>query len=1005
MILAQYNFNNPTYYTVSDGIPSNTIYSITQDVNGYIWMGSEGGICSFDGSNFKVFGEQNDLLPHIVTKTEFDNEQRLWINTFGPLRYIEDLQVKEFTGIKSPDLNWSYGLTHTDDDLLWLAMTNEIGVFNGKNLETHPFPHPKMQNSEFVKLILGSWGDTVYIHEEPFVYSMNGNEIIDSFHIQSIGEENYHNQVMWDFKFPNVFFNSKEGIVVYNFETRLEKTIDSSLTRSRDVIYLDNKLYLTDIEKGIWILHLDDEHNLQEKQKVLPEDFINQIYIDDRKNLWFTTYGKGLVFLPQEKKKIAHQIKIDNENHSQDFYSVQHDDAGTIWAGSFEGILTKITDKEQTDFSVQNKYNNALNRFLDIQIIAPDSVLIASDEYLLFFDRNTFNPLVKGSFKAIEQVGDSLISTSSSYSGVSAMEDLFELKKPLSILKAKEKLFKTIDPGRSYAASFKDGYYWIANAKQGLRSNDPNFKSLKSNKILEKIKANITDLCFKDDLLIMTTNGQGVFILKGNELAKINKLNGLSSNLCNAVEVSDDRIYIATNTGLNILKIIDWDIKSFEIEIIDEEDGLISNEVSDLSIFDDEIICATRKGLSRILKNEVRKSDIDLPVLISEVKCNNIQLPIDSTYILAPDENNIQIKFNVIDFENKKKTVFAYRMLGEHSDWLMTTSNEKDYNNLPPGEYEFQLGVFSPQSQDISLKQKFNFEIEVPFVDSLLFKYLVAVLLLFLLILGLIYYSDQVQKEKLRTLVDSKTLEIEEKLSELSETNEKLEESNKELKSFAYVTSHDLKSPLRNIHAFVELLRRKNSENFDAEDEEYMSIILNGTKRMRNIIDDLLMLSKLKNEAVAVDVDLNLILENVLKSIGYFGPTESLNIIKKKSLPVVKFSELKATQLIQNLIENGIKYNLSEQKQIVVDTEETEDFWILKIMDNGIGIDPKHQTSIFEIFKRLHAEDKYSGTGIGLAICKRIIESQKGSLLVESELGKGSTFIVKIRKKIKKRDL
>ena len=256
-------------------------------------------------------------------------------------------------------------------------------------------------------------------------------------------------------------------------------------------------------------------------------------------------------------------------------------------------------------------------------------------------------------------------------------------------------------------------------------------------------------------------------------------------------------------------------------------------------------------------------------------------------------------------------------------------------------------------------------------------------------------------------------LEIEQKLSEelqvsneelidtqnkLQESINKLEISNRELEQFAYVASHDLQEPLRMVSSFTQLLEKRYSDQLDDDADEFIEFIIEGSNRMKDLIDDLLIFSRLNTQAKPFE-SLN-IRESVNSVIKYLKPTIEENKAKLmiEDLPTINGDQSQIRQLFQNLISNSIKFHGDKSPEIHITCQNSFKNWLIGVNDNGIGIDPENQEKIFKIFNRLHTREEYPGTGIGLAICKRIVERHKGKIWVESEAGKGATFYFTIPK-------
>ncbi|WP_027366615.1 ATP-binding protein [Desulfocurvibacter africanus] len=231
-------------------------------------------------------------------------------------------------------------------------------------------------------------------------------------------------------------------------------------------------------------------------------------------------------------------------------------------------------------------------------------------------------------------------------------------------------------------------------------------------------------------------------------------------------------------------------------------------------------------------------------------------------------------------------------------------------------------------------------------------------------------------------------------------TMQELERSNAELESFAYVASHDLQEPLRMISSFLQLLEAEHVGGLDAEAREYIRFAVGGAVRMQDLIEDLLTYSRVGRKGKPfTSTDLGCALDTVIEDIGKLV-VETGTRITRDALPTVYADPTQMMQLLSNLIRNAIKFRKpDEPPRVHVGAREESHEWIVWVADNGIGIEPQYFERIFVIFQRLHARDEYPGTGIGLAVCKRIVERHGGRIWVESESGKGSTFFFSIPKR------
>ena len=221
---------------------------------------------------------------------------------------------------------------------------------------------------------------------------------------------------------------------------------------------------------------------------------------------------------------------------------------------------------------------------------------------------------------------------------------------------------------------------------------------------------------------------------------------------------------------------------------------------------------------------------------------------------------------------------------------------------------------------------------------------------------------------------------------------EELTRSNEELEQFAYISSHDLQEPLRMITSYLQLLQRRYQGHLDDKADRYIHFAVDGASRMQNLIKDLLEYSRVGTENKEPEsIDCEFLLNKVLSDIKAVIK-ENNATVSHDTLPKVMADSIQIIQVFQNLILNGIKFHGEQAPKIHIAAGKRANEWVFSVQDNGIGIDPQYSERIFEIFKRLHTREQFSGTGIGLAICKKIIERHGGRIWVESELGKGSTF-------------
>jgi len=255
-----------------------------------------------------------------------------------------------------------------------------------------------------------------------------------------------------------------------------------------------------------------------------------------------------------------------------------------------------------------------------------------------------------------------------------------------------------------------------------------------------------------------------------------------------------------------------------------------------------------------------------------------------------------------------------------------------------------------------------------------------------------VYFKDITERKNSEIQLKELNLELAKRAKDLMLTNAELEQ-------FAYVASHDLQEPLRMVSSFLQLLKKKYSDKLDDQALEYIHFAVDGSERMKQLILDLLEYSRAGSNEDALELlDLNKSLNEVFNLLAQSIAENNVKI-EVESLPKVMGVPSQIIQLFQNIISNAIKYkNTNFPPEITISTEEEATHWRFEIKDNGIGIDPQYHEKIFIIFQRLHNRKEYQGTGIGLSICKKIVERHGGRIWVRSNINEGCTFFFTLKK-------
>ena len=333
--------------------------------------------------------------------------------------------------------------------------------------------------------------------------------------------------------------------------------------------------------------------------------------------------------------------------------------------------------------------------------------------------------------------------------------------------------------------------------------------------------------------------------------------------------------------------------------------------------------------------------------------------------------------------KNIDKTVAYYDKLIKEKRAKETRSREIVYSNIEEKYINKKLNKENQElTKNIESKQR-NLVISIS-------------MLMFILSLLVLQFINNHRHKKLNDLLQINRQELE-------KSNKELAVSNEELERFIFIASHDLKTPIRNIVSFTNLLEKRLKSSTDENVHDYISFIKNGGIRLNNLIEDSLEYSKISNKEYYVEnkkVDLNQLIDELEFSVSNDMLTRNAKIIKLNHLPTINAHHASLVILFQNLIENGIKYNKSDTPIIQISSKRDEDFCFIHVEDNGIGIPYEYREQVFIMFSRLQNSEEYEGSGLGLASCRKIMEQLNGSIKLSSKKEKGSIFDIKFPTKM-----
>lgn len=333
----------------------------------------------------------------------------------------------------------------------------------------------------------------------------------------------------------------------------------------------------------------------------------------------------------------------------------------------------------------------------------------------------------------------------------------------------------------------------------------------------------------------------------------------------------------------------------------------------------------------------------------------------------------------------------AYPHLSQYATLKDRIVNQEQQKRMDQAQFKYEL---EKQGREIGL---LNQELELlqrkEAIDRRFRQFYIASFGLVALLLALFIYWYRLQR--------AHNTVLEEKNEKINQQNDMLQHLNAELKQFAYIASHDMREPLRSIGAFSSLLQRRQGDKLDDSGKEYLGFIREAVDRMSALLTDLLDYSKINSQQETEWIDMKGIIQTVKSNLNHqLMTTEGEIVVERRGIPYLDAVPTQMMQLFQNLISNSLKFRKPDVKPVVQVAGYAQDGGqVITIKDNGIGIDPKYKEKVFGMFSRLNNKEKFEGTGIGLATCKKIVQQHGGKIWVESEEGKGSTFFIWMPKK------
>lgn len=1024
------------HLTVADGLSENTIRAIAEDDKGYMWFGCEDGLNKYNGYEFTIYRNIADnpysISSRNITELFIDSKKRLWVVTSNGLNLYDPILdiFYNFQSNKYPALKPLYGniegITEDKEGIIWVT-TRDNGLYKIISLNEVPrrMSPPFEENCKHLDylipendstLLIGTWDGLFRFNKKTEKFMDLRPQYGRGYEVRSIFKDEKEN--LWVSTTDGLKIISKEGAlsIIKHDENNVNSLGGNNLN---NVIPYKKDIYLIGID-GLGIDMYDTKKQLfYHYSDELSSPNLNSLYKDSKGDIWAGTYLNGMNY-----SNTTTNLFVLKKNDPNSRRAIQKgiitgflkDDHNTLWITTDGGGIYRRNEGEENIIHYEAGKKGLTNNVI--------ITMMQDKEHFLWFSSYggglyKYDPQLD-SFYVYKN--DPLDNTSLFNNFTKSMVDFNDhiwvcgYGGGVSLLDKKTNKFQTYLHSNTNNTSIptdwvhtfyidKDSTLWLGtfDGISWYDSKNHNFKNyILKNRSSDSHQVDINTVIdiYQDSkgTLWLGTMGGGLISFNkktGKHYAYTFEKDGLSNNCIKSI-LEDDigNLWLATNNGITKFNIDTKKCKAFTVK-----DGLPHCSFYFNSKYKDEtgkIYFGSNNGYLVIDPMKTGVNSLVPPVVITKFKIFNEQISATSPHsplskdisqtneiILNYDQNSITFEFAALNFNSSQNNQYAYWLEGFDKTWFYS-SNQRTatYTNLNPGTYIFRVkgsnndGVWNERGTYIKII------IEPPYWKTWWFNLIGILLALTLLYLVYIWRTSLIRTKNtlLEEIVTQRT-------SELEEANERLE-------TFVYKASHDIKGPLKSIIGLT-VVGQKDVQDENAKN--YFDHILKSTRKLDNLLMDLLQITKVRKTTLQLEkINFNEMVASVLSSFENFPGYEKMKISIEIKENVPFYSDKKLLHsIIQNLIENPIKYLDTKKSPNILDIKisVTKKMTELIFTDNGVGISKESQKYIFDMFFK--ANENANGTGLGLYIVKTTVEKLQGSILLESEPGKGSTFTIR----------
>ena len=1036
--VSAYNNINFKNITSEDGLSQGTVETIIQDDQGYIWLGTNDGLCRYNGYEFKIYKHdeelENSITNNYIVDIKQDNSGNIWVGTANGLSKI-DTKTDLITNYNMNDEEKSLSHYNIGDILITKSGDVLVGTSDGLNIYNE-------KKDEFYRIF-------------------NKDSDLSSQFIRSLAED--ENQNIWvatNNGIDKIDIKNNKNIISF-------KTGDGKFDISENDIYVvryDPKGYIWAgaLKEGLNRIDINTNEVKQYKndyrdEKSLPGNYVKDILRDSSGNLWVGTDNGLAKYNEQTENFATYKNKIYDKTSlvNDEVFSIQEDESGLIWVGTYAGISmfdpnTNIEHYKKDPFDENSISDNSihgiyedkdgllwvgtnskgvnvinrknynvkhLNKTSKDYPISDDNIndVVGIDNKIFIATKNGLNEVDKD-LKTINiyNTEDGICNNNitalfadskknvwiGTANGISVLNtntnEIIDITDILTNHNIEDQYIKVIyedSKGNYWVGCFIDG---------GLVKIDPNKRTIENYRNKKEDKTSISSNNIRS--IVEDKNGN-IYIGTSYGLNKLNESNntferylekdGLSNNTVYGLLVDDNNnLWASTNLGISKL-----DTNTMTFETFNIIDGFQGNEFNGRAYYKNksgELFFGGINGLNIFRPNDINRSRYVPTVIFDEFKVNGKVYKDINNQEFKYNENTINISVFISNYKNTKNIQYMYKLEGVSDSWDISRSNNINYSDLAPGTYTLKIKARS-YSGKVSDESAVKFIIKLPIWKSK------AAILIYLIIITIVIYRTINSVKRLDNLVKNKTLQLTKEMEKNDKLLKKVIELEKRKNNYFVNLSHELRTPLNVISSTEQLVTELNKSKDGIGKSKLngcMQVVRRNTKRLLNLINNIIDTAKIESGSYQLNIrehDIVYIVEEATLSLKDYIERKGIELIIDPEMEekIIKCDEHEIERCIVNLVSNAAKFT-PEGGTIEVTIEDLDEKVKIIVKDTGIGIDKKYHDSIFNRFNQVidqGAESK-GGSGLGLTITKQIIDMHGGQISVESELGKGCKFII-----------